>query len=235
MANLTFTLPDGIVVNAKSSKIKTESTIEKPAIIKKTEDGDPIRRVRVAVSHGGVTDEKSFGTFKWVVERQVPDTAQDGSQDPILRWEPLPEGVKVIDYAINPDTQELEPVKPFERTTQINLSWAMTLPATYAGQLLQESIYEIFGKTDVDTIKLCEMIDEAIEKDVMFMHEGMVWRKGYSQYHAVFIPNRTPEGKYSLIMMTTTGKAKLEHRMEPVQEDTAKEIVILPTLASLFV
>ena len=40
----------------------------------------------------------------------------------------------------------------------------MTLPVTYAGKLLQENLYEVYGATDVDTLALCKLIDEAIEK-----------------------------------------------------------------------
>ena len=228
MANLIITLPDGTVINAKSSKVKTENLVEKPAIIQKTEKDEPVRTIRRTES--GIDFEK----FNWVT--QIEQEIENPEGESFKGWVDVTKADVIKDYAINPETNELELVKPFDRTTQVNLSYSMTLPVTYAGKLLQHELYEIYGATDVDTLALCKVIDEAIEKDVMFVHENFVWRDGYSCYHAIYIPYRDENDRYSLIMMTTTGKAIYQHKMIPVTEDKeAKEIKALPSLINTLI
>jgi len=212
MANMIVTLPNGLVIKTKISKVKTESE-DRSAIIRRTEEGLLVSKLR-QTDTGQVFDKFSY-----------IDVDSHGKK--------LTKKDKILDYILNEKGEEVR-VKPFESTGHVTLSWDYSIPANYVSQLLQESVYEVYAE-GTEMRQLCEVIDEAIEKDVAFIHENFIWRKGYTSHHAVFIPFRSVEGKYGLVMVTTQGKSLYEHRMFLEAEDEAKEVKVLPSLLNAFI
>ena len=219
MANLVLKLPNGLMYSVKTQKVESETIIEKPQIIKKTRKGEDTRSVRKAEG-----EETQFTKYHYVTQ-----VLKNGE------WVDVTKDDEIVDYKINMITGELEEAVPFEHTRLVELSWGLTLPANYAGMLLQEELYEVYGATDVDNIELCKFIDEAIERDVMFIHENFVWRRGYNAYHAIFIPNRDTDGRYSLIMMTTTGKTIYKKKMVPVSAEQLEKAKEVPSLLNTLI
>ena len=219
LANLVLKLANGLLVSAKTQKVESETTIEKPKIVKRTRNGEDIRSIRR--SEG---DETEFAKYHYVTQILKDEEWVDATDED-----------EIVDYKVNMLTGELEEAVPFEHTRLVELSWGLTLPANYAGMLRQEELYEVYGVTDVDNIELCKLIDEAIEKDVMFIHENFVWRRGYNVYHAVFICNRDSNNRYSLIMMTTTGKAIYKKKMVPVSAEQLERAKEVPSLLNTLI
>ena len=212
MANMIMTLPNGLVIKAKVSKVKTESE-GNPPIIQRTEEGLLVSKMRETETG------QMFNKFSYI------NVDSHGER--------VPKKTKLLDYMLNEEGKEVR-VKPFESTGHVNLSWDYSIPANYVSQLLQESVYEVYAEGN-EMGQLCEVIDEAIEKDVAFIYENFIWRKGYTSHHAVFIPFRSASGEYGLVMVTTQGKAIYEHRMSLEVEEEAKEVKVLPSLLNAFI
>lgn len=212
MADLTIVLPDGNIAEVKISKLAPEG-VKKPAIVTRTEDGKLVLKKRK--TNTGLV----FDSFNYI--------EVDGEGNV------LPKGTKFVDYEVLENGEEVL-VSPPNKTKVVKFD--KTLPLTYINRLLQSSLYEVYAE-DVETqLLLGHALEKAIDTDIAYYHENFTWKgDSYTQYHAIFTPNRLPDGRYNWLLMTTQGKTKFAHLMSPQKAPVveAKKIESLATIASL--
>ena len=138
---------------------------------------------------------------------------------------------EIKEYEVQDDgTEEL--VSLFTKTNIVEFK--NTLPAQFKDALLQEGLYTIYTANTEGAMLLEEALVDAMVRNVVYYKEGFVWKKGMTQYHAIFYPYRHSDGSFAWMLMTTRGKATLKGLMQSkAKQEVKQEGKKLETLSSL--
>lgn len=204
-----------ILVNGKPIEINatkvTPSGVYEPKLVRRDKDGNLVIKKR-KTEIGDIFEKFNY---IWVDENDN---------------EISPEGIK--EYEVDEDGNE-HLISLFSKTNIVEFN--NTLPASFKDVLLQEGLYTIYS-TDQENIKILEeLLVDAMVKNIIYYKEGFVWKKGVTQYHAIFYPYRHPNGSFAWMLMTTRGKANLKGLMKVEKEEQpeGKKLETLQSLASL--
>ena len=114
-----------------------------------------------------------------------------------------------IEYYYVDEKGEEHVVRPFERTTVLDIPEQNWVPSTSIDAFLITSIYELFTDKKTDIVKLWEEAEKRLKEDTVgvttFSHG-----RGFQNYYAFLVPV-VQNGKFVWLLKLTDTKIRLNH------------------------
>jgi hypothetical protein len=232
-------------VDVKMKPVGNEIMVPRPDIkMRRADTGEALEKVRVVadkrilwVGHG-----KQLASENRLIESETEKQVPSSEALEVLEhynYKLLDSKANVVDekemgefieYYYVDEKGEEHVVRPFERTTVLNIPEENWVPSTSIDAFLITSIYELFTDKKTDIIKLWEEAEKRLKEDTVGVTTYSHGR-GFVQYYAFLVPI-VREGKFVWLLKLTDTKVRLDHLME-IPAKVKIPIKEAPTLETL--
>jgi hypothetical protein len=245
-----------VEVDVKLKPVGNEILVPKPEIkMRRADTGEALEKVRVVadkrflwVGHGKQLASENR-LIEPETEKQVssgePETEKQVSSGEALEvlehynYKLLDSKANVVDekemgefiehYYVDEKGEE-HVVRPFDRTTVIEIPDDNWVPSTMVDDFVITAAYELFTDKKADIIKLWEEAEKRLKTDTVGVTTYSHGR-GFVQYYAFLVPI-VQEGKFAWLLKLTDTKVRLDHMME-IPAKVKIPIKEAPTLETL--
>jgi len=235
----------GTEVEVKMKPIGNEIMVPKPDIkMRRADTGEPIEKVRVVadrrflwVGHG-----KELATETKLIDPETGGQVPSSEALEVLEhynYKLLDSKANVVDekemgdfieYYYVDEKGEEHVVRPFDRTTLLDIPEENWIPSTVVDEFLITAMYELYAEKKLDVVKLWQEAEKRLKEDTVgvttYSHGH-----GFVSYYAFLCPI-IQGGRFVWLLKLTDTKVRLNHLME-IPAEVKIPIKEAPTLQTL--
>jgi hypothetical protein len=234
-----------IEVDVKMKPVGNEIMVPRPDIkMRRVDTGEALEKVRVVadkrilwVGHG-----KQLASETRLIDSETEKQVPSSEALEVLEhynYKLLDSKANVVDekemgefveYYYVDEKGEEHVVRPFERTTVLDVPEENWVPSTIVDEFVIMAAYELYTDKKADVIKLWEEAEKRLKEDTVGVTTYSHGR-GFVQYYAFLVPV-VREGRFVWLLKLTDTKVRLDHLME-IPAKVKIPIKEAPTLETL--